>query len=340
MAGTHQPVDISYIVGKLETTPGTAETLASADFDTRIYEVEASVEVSQDNEASKFASGDYAGDETIMGSQQMNINFRTRLTYSGAVTTEPNFAKYLNGCGLKSIGWDAGSEVAVGSAVEGIGYVSRASSAGTSMTLYLVDVNNESTPIHTAWQVAGAMGNCVMTLEDKSVIINYSFTGKVVDHVDITALALTSPDTTTGEKFLNSGFQIGLADRKISVFSFDLGNEINPVIKPQDATGFESFCITKRNPTFACNPLAVKQATTDDWNTLLTETKQAINLTIPSTSTNWTLSIPVAQLMPYSPTVREGFRAYEQTYRALRNAGSDAALQDEDTFELLQGARS
>jgi hypothetical protein len=57
-------------------------------------------------------------------------------------------------------------------------------------------------------------------------------------------------------------------------------------------------------------------------------------------SSHFTLKIPVAQIMVPTVENREGYIDYAQNWRCLRNAGSDADIANESTWELLIGARA
>jgi hypothetical protein len=158
--------------------------------------------------------------------------------------------------------------------------------------------------------------------------------------VDGTALSLHSTvDTALSEDFLSNVFSIGGISERISSWSFDLGNQINPIIDQSEATGYSHFVLTGAQPRFKCNPLAKKQATRDILNEMLTETSGVISLA----TTHYTLKLPKTQILSAAQAAREGLVGWDLNFKALQNgipgtlADSDLTL--EDTFEFLQGAR-
>lgn len=340
--GTNFSVNKSYLVGELEVTPGTDPTPADADFNVRIRNPEVTLNVEIDDENSKFGTGDHAEDEAIAGMQSATISFSVKMNYAGDVTTQPAWWKLANACGLKSVGWNAGSEVAVGSAVHGISLVPRKEMDESTMTFYYFNEEVGSSPTTMISKFVGCIGNMTISADNVGapVMANFTFQGKLSDIVDGSALDMTSPDTTLCENMLNSGFTVNGVTNSISAFQFDLGNEISPVLDQSDATGISHYVITARRPRFSCNPLAVKQATDDVHNRLLSETTGILALS----TAQYSFYGIKAQLISNAVANREGLVSWDQNYKLLKN-GTTGALTNssyttEDTFDLRIGSLS
>jgi hypothetical protein len=98
-----QNVNTRIMVGKLEGTAGTAESLLSADFDVKLMAPECAIEIQYDDEAAKFASGDHAADYAIPGKRSVTPKATHRLAWSGSYATAPNAFKFARGCGHKLV---------------------------------------------------------------------------------------------------------------------------------------------------------------------------------------------------------------------------------------------
>jgi len=275
--------------------------------------------------------------------QSATVTASVRVTYGGAATTVPNWWNAAYACGLGGIGWDAGSEVAIGSAAQGIALVSRCAYDDVSYSVVVIESEIGSSPVYTHYQLAGCMGNMTLTCEGpgKPVMANFTFTGKINDIVDAADIPIHSTtQTALAESYLTSATTIGGVAEKIGAWSYDYGHVVTPIYDQSDKTGIRQYVITERHPRFTCNPLGVKQATTDWLNIVLTESTPQI--IVPTANTKLTVIDP--QPVNFGISSREGLVAYDHTFRALQNGtpGSltDAALDLEDTSEFLQGARS
>ena len=324
---------------KLETVAGTPETLADADFDMRLRNIDFTPDIPVDDEGSKYQNGNHAEDESIHGAQSVSIKCSSRMYWGGAVATPPDWWKLAKICGSGVVSYTT----------VGRGLVGRQAYDDQTGTIWIQDtqIGTSGGPVTTLYKFAGCMGNMTIHADKPGDpwVVDFEIKGRLVDVVDGTALVLTGPSTELREIFLSNTFTIGGVAKKISKFSFTTGNTVSPLQNQADATGYSHFVISRRQPRFSCDPLAVKQAT-DDWlNTMLTEGTGPIILTSAAATPHFTLKIVDAQLLSNAMASREGLVAWEQNYKALMNgpaAGSliDSALTYEDTWELLQGAKA
>ena len=324
--------NLIHAAAKIETTAGTAETLADADFDVRMRDISITPIMEPDDESSKFATGDHGEDAAIMGAQSATISMRTKVAWAGAVGTQPKWWKLMHGCGCKPSAYGV-----VGYALHPL---KEYDSKTITIEVYALQ-KGAASPVAVKFIFAGCMGNAVINADGIGSVLNatFTFTGKFVDVVDVAyadLLELTSPDTTLAEKLLSTTVTAGGVTQRISSFSLDLGNEITPLIAQAQATGYSFFNIANRKPRLSFNPLMDTVATEDVWqNSLASVTKNILLDT-----TNFHLDVPVAQLMAPGVANREGHFNWDQTWRCLRNGTADSDIPDESAWELLIGARS
>ena len=180
----------------------------------------------------------------------------------------------------------------------------------------------------------------------------YTFTGKLVDVVDIANGSVPVPqdlDTTCSDKMLNNTMLINDVTQRISNFTLDTGNEIQPIIDQSESTGYSHYVIGSRAPRFATNPLMKEVAEDDVWGKLtsgLTGCLDTYAMGVGDTGLDnkFMLIIPKGQLLSAAVATRERSVNWDQNYKLLPNgvtgAIADPSLAEEVTWELLQGARS
>jgi hypothetical protein len=331
------------LVGKLETTPGTMETLTSADFDVRVRNPEITPTVEIDDEASKWARGDHGEDDVITGSQSAQITFAVRLTKGTTVTTAPNWFKFASGCGMLPVLY----------AGKGYGLQPRKQYDEKTMTIWVYDIKRGATPTAVCYKFAGCMGNMVVAAGGvgKPWMVNFTFTGKL-DSVDMAVangdiLQMIIGQATCAEKFISAGANIGSHAEKVSQFSLDVGNEISPVIDQSDKTGYSHYGITARKPRLTMNPLM--DSTHDVYADLangVTGCAASYPIMIGDTGVNGRVSlhVPRGQIIGAGLANREGLVGWDMNIKCEANGytGSVACgdLEPEVTWEALFGSRS
>jgi len=336
--------NLRILVGKLESVPGTMETLAASDFDVRVRGVEIAPTFEVDDEASKWARGDHAEDESIVGAKTAQVTFTVRAAVASAVTAEPKWWKFAKGCGLASAAW----------ASAGYGLTPKKANDEITMTLWVYDIQRGGTGNAVCYQVAGAMGNMVLGAEGvgKPWLASFTYTGKLVGIVNVEAADVPSPyglDTTCADRLLMDSCYVDAVAQKVSSFSLDLGNDIQPVYDQSDASGISHYGIVARKPRLSLNPLLTSIATDDIWTRIGAGSTgcpdtYACHLGDTGANTKYSIMVPKAQLLTAGLANREGLVSWEQSYKLLANGvtGSiaDANLTPEVTFEILSGTRS
>lgn len=334
--------NLRVLVGKLESSAGTMETLAAGDFDVLVRDPVVTPAIEVDDEASHSARGDHAEDEVITGAQSGQITFSVRVTTGPTVATEPKWWKFAKACGLESIDYTT----------KGQGLQPRKSKDFITMTLWVYDIQRAATPTAVCYKFAGCMGNVVFSAEGvgKPLMANFTFTGKLTDiDMAVANASLLVPatiDTDCAEKFLDMDAQVNGLMEKISSFSLDVGNEIQPVLDQSDATGYSYYGIVNRKPRLTMNPLM--DTAMDHWGELsngVTGCPQTFAAMVGCTGLDrLSIHLPKAQVIAAGVANREGLVNWDLTLKALANGVTGAVasgdLANEVTFEILQGARS
>lgn len=334
-----------FLVGKAEGTPGTMETLTGLDFNTRCRGVEITPILEWDDEASKFASGGHGEEEAISGAQSATITFSIRLGRGDTVATNPNYTKYLNGCGIKEVAYST----------TGIGFQPLKEYDVKTLTLWVYDVvTGGATPGALVYKFAGAMGNVTIGCDGigKPWVATFTFTAKLIDIVDAAYAAIPQGvdfDTAHPEKNINTSVAYAGVAQRISSFTLDAGNEISPVINQADVTGYDYYQITNRKPRFSTNPLAQSVATEDILGRMLSgltgsDPVFVTGMHVQSGTTGMRISAPRAQQIQANVANREGIVSWDANYRFLANgwtgAVADASLAPDTCWEMLIGTRA
>jgi hypothetical protein len=334
----HLGKKLEWLAGKLEATPGTYETVAAADFDVRIFNLEVSpLEIDMDDEGAKDATGNHAETIALAGAKSASINFSVRCNWGGAVATEPKWWKFAKACG-------AGSKVYT---TAGVSLVGRTQYDGVTISfVYGVTELGGAAPVTTLYKFKGCMGDMTIGADGigKPWMAKFAFKGALSAVIDGTALVLTAPDASGSEMFALNTIAINSVAKRCSKFSFSTGNDIQPIIDQLDGSGYLHYAVVGRKPRISIDPLAVKQATQDIHAVVTAETTYPIAIATSAATPHFTLSGISCQLMPPKMVAREGLMAWDSTYRCLANGVTgaliEATLTVEDTWELLQGAKA
>jgi hypothetical protein len=302
------------LAGKIESTPGTAETLADADFNVRVWEpTVGTLDVPMDMDPSKYSTGDFGLGEAIPGPTSAQVTFNCKAVNASGYTTEPNWIKFMKGCGVSGVTYSGGATD------QGIALFPSKYLAESSMTLGVYELERGQSPSGIHFEFAGAMGNATISVEGtgKPYMVNYEFTGALNDVDDIAEddiPALTSPQTDIPDRFLNGSGTIDGTSVCISTIEFNIGNTISPVQCVGAQSGYEKFAITSQDPTITINPVLTRTTTFDFWDKFSNGTIQELWIE----TSQFKLHIPRAQITAASMEDDEGIVRTSLTYRALR----------------------
>ena len=302
------------IASKVESTPGTAESLTDAENNVRVWELAiGSLDVPMDEDPSKYATGDFGLGESIPGPTSAQVTFRTKLVNNPTATgTAPHWTKFAQGCGC---------EVSTYSGALGQGWVVHPYkyNAEQTLTVGVYDLERGTDPSGLFYEFAGCIGNCTVSVEGAGKPYNmaWEFTGALNDITDVVEAdipELSGWQTDIPDKFLNGTATIGGVSVCISTLEFNFGNTISPVECVGSSTGYDKFGITAMEPTITINPLLMKQADYDSWSKFTNGTIEEIIIETDQVR----IHVPRAQIMTMSVEDADGILRQSLSFRPLR----------------------
>ncbi len=307
------------VVGKLEAVWGTAETLTSTEFDTRIRDVSISPEI--ESYILTYSSGAHSNAGAVMGKRMATIGFKVDMAVGASVAVPPKLTKFFQACGAL--------ETVV--AVTSVGWTPVATKDVTGITLgfYLTPVSGNAVFV----LVKGAMGNCKIIMDDlgQPLVAEFEFKGCFVSVTSAAgALALTGSDTAIPNATVGSVITLATIAQRIARFELDFGNDIQGKYDPVDVTGYLGFYIAKREPRLRMNPQINLMATDPVYTRWAAGTQAAFSFATAG-SIKWTIAAPKAQLLTSTIADRNGENAWDQEYLL-----ATSTLNDE--WSLLQSA--
>ena len=318
------------MIAKRESVAGTPETITSSDFDVRMREPEFTPDIQGGDEDSKYVTGDFGEDIAISGIQGATFTTMTKVASADAgLDSAPKWGKLAESCGL------------VGTSYAGVGYGYEPLQSGDKQTstFHKIGISDDGTPVGLQSSTAGVMGNMTISAEGvgSPLKVNYDFKGKfsgITDLDNASIPSLTSPDTTVGAKFMNGTATIWGQELCVQSFSLSLGNTVEYLQCPSEATGILTSTIVNRQPRMEMTLISPPSSVFNPFTEITTEQEEAILLSFG----DWSIEIPRAQILSYGESDANGKLAYDLTIKLNRNSGADATIQDESTFRLLQGA--
>ena len=328
------------IIAKLEATPydSSGETLADADFNIRIRN-DVSYGQEMDEYRRKYLEGTLDHDLSVIGRQRGTVSFTVDMAPGAAVNTEPAWSKLLQGCGFKAIGWDAGGEVAVGSAVEGISWVPHTDITHTPITLEVVEQLEGASANMLVTRYQGMMGNVTFSIGTvgEPVQMNFEMSGAFIsmsDRAFASRLDPTSLSTVKPGAVLAATVTCNSIAQDLDTFEFNMNNAIEEWIDPSRNTGIKGFYKSAYEPMLNLDPTLKQLGTEDHYTEWLNCTPCPVSVVIANGSDpDITLSAPKAQRVGLEIGDRNGARTQGYQFLLTKNSGNDV-------FEILQGAKS
>lgn len=300
----------------LESTSGTAATVANSDFDIQFFDIQADPEI--EYWVNEIASGRHTYGPGVMGKKKGTVSAKAALRVGSAAGTAPKIAKAFKACGQ--------TETVV--ADTSVAYTPDATKdEGDNVTATIKVIFVPVSGNASILTLKGAMGNCVVSMDDlgKPLIAQFTFTGAFVSIADGTALALTSPDTAVPCAVIGSAITAASTAQQIGKFSLDFGNEIELDYDPSDTTGYLAAYIAKRTPKWMMDPKKKLVATDAHYTRWAAGTESVLSLaTATVSSQKYTISAPKGQLMANKLSSRGEEVTYDQTYELHESSGNDA----------------
>lgn len=294
------------LAAKVESTPGTAESLSASEAAFRAYDVKCDPTVSIDE---RERQGTLAQDSPQPGTRLGKMTFKTDFYWDGTATLPSWATVLLPGCGyVNNSGTITPRSEGPGSNVKTL-----------TLAAYIDGVVKK---------IAGAVGNFKIAFgAGKVIVIDWEFTGVYADPTDTALLSPTYP-TAPGLRYANATTQLNDVDLAPAMINFDAGNQIQMLESGATSQGYSYGVITSRKPKLSLDPLAVLVASQDRFAALKNATQWAweLDITGPSAST-FTLDAPKAQVLNMPEGDRGGVITDQLELALCANTTADTDVQ-------------
>ncbi len=284
--------------GKIESTIGTAETLAAADCTINAYNVVINPETELEQREGQGGFGKLA---SIPGARRGRATFSVDLAYDGS--TVPTWAStYLPACGLvlSTATYKPRTEVP-------------GSNVKTATIAAFVDGVRR--------QIYGAVGNARFILPTGRMgRIEFDFQGVYSDEADVAIPSSINYVNTLPLRVSGGATSWASSNICLESATIDLGNVITARECSTSAAGIDSFVITDRNIRVTGNPESKLIATQNRYGQFRDATEGILSFTIagPTTSTV-VFSMPKAQIVAKPMGDRNGIMIDQIEWQANKN---------------------
>ena len=284
--------------GKIESTIGTAETLAAADCTINAYNVVINPETEVEQREGQGGFGKLA---SIPGARRGRATFSVDLAYDGS--TVPAWAStYLPACGLvlSTATYKPRTEVP-------------GSNVKTATIAAFVDGVRR--------QIYGAVGNARFILPTGRMgRIEFDFQGVYSDEADVAIPSSINYVNTLPLRVSGGATSWASSNICLESATIDLGNVITARECSTSAAGIDSFVITDRNIRVTGNPESKLIATQNRYGQFRDATEGILSFTIagPTTSTV-VFSMPKAQIVAKPMGDRNGIMIDQIEWQANKN---------------------
>lgn len=283
---------------KIETTAGTAESLAAADCTINAYNLMIQPDIQVD---AREGQGGFGRLTSITGARKGKATFSVDFAYDGSAV--PTWAStLLPACGVvaSSTTFTPRTEIP-GSNVKTVTLGCFAD--GKLRTLY------------------GAMGNAKINLNvGRMITVDFEFFGVLADDTDTAIPSSINYVNTLPLRFAGGATSWASTSLFIQSATLDLRNVVTARENSATVAGIHSFVVTDRNPLVKANPEAKLVATQDRWGQFTAHTEGTLSFTIdgPSTSTV-VISAPKAQIVSIPEGDRGGIVTDEIEWQLNKN---------------------
>jgi hypothetical protein len=286
------------LAAKIESTVGTAETLAAADAALNVFDPKMSPDISNEE---RQGQGSFSPLASALGAYGGQISFQTEL-HGGAA--DPFWAAtLLPACGM------------VGSAHV---YTPHSEGPGTNVKTLTIGLYQDG----VLKILRGCAGNAVFKfVAGKPVRIEWTFKGVWSAPTDVALLAPTYP-TTSPLRFVSSSLAIGAWSPKAAELTLDLGNDVVLREDAANASGYISAVITGRKMKGTLNPEASLVATKDVYGDWLARTEAALALTLGPTGNHVAFAAPKLQWTKADDDDRNGIAINPLEFQLNRSASA------------------
>lgn len=323
--------NLRFLVGKAETTPGTAVAITGSDINYRIREADWTP--NNEGEDDKWATGDLAENESIPGNSVADTRCKFKLAKSAAVNTVPDWSTWAESLGLKRLAYGS----------TGMTWVPHTDNDNRTMSQRGLEMEVGPTPQQRYQDFKGMIGTgkLMSAKRGKPVGFEASYKGAWVapdgDILTGNRLLPVTPDTSVAERFLGSTLSIFGAAHLAEMFELDFANELSESGDQTDGSGVGFYYISARAPRFKVQVPMQRVSGFDPSNAWKVGTVGPVVLTI---SSNFKLTLPRGQIIDSKPIDVNKKMFWDLTFKCLRNNSADATMDAQAVWELLYGSKT
>jgi hypothetical protein len=290
------------LAAKVETTPGTAESLTAAEGVFNAYDLMIQPSIAMTD---REGSGSFNYLTSISEGQTATVTFRTDIPWDGTASEPTIFSVLMPACG-----WVESSNV----------WKPRSEAPGTNVKTLTLGVYVDG----LLKTIKGAVGTWVMTLPTgRFVTIEWTFTGVYIEPTSTAIITPTYPTTNPLRFASAAACTFNSVAMQVEQITIDAGNEVIMLEDPTQASGFLHGLIVNRRPTINANPESVLVATQNRHNIWTTSTPYAIQITLdgPTTSTLG-ITAPKAQIINIQEADRNRFVVDDVEFLCTKNGST------------------
>ena len=298
------------LAAKVETTPGTAESLTSSEAAFNCYDIATTNEIELD---SREGQGSFGMRPSVPGAYKGKITFKHDASWDGTAT-EPSWADVF----LPACGWVKSGQV----------FTPRTEAPGSNTKTLTIGVYTDGMRKLLKGCVGTFKLNC---MTGKAAFFEFEFVGIWTTPTDTAIITPTYP-TASPLRFATSTTTWNSVDLAVESMVLDSGNVMKLREDPSDVSGFKAGVITNRIVKVTGNPEAKLVATNPVYTKLLDMSEHALTWSLDGpTNSVITLSAPNAQLTATNEADREMLVTEDLEWQCNRN-GSTADEEFSITF--------
>jgi hypothetical protein len=305
------------IAAKVETTPGTAETLAAADL---FIAQNIKLTPRFADTANEGLTGVLSREPGVSGIRTADLSFDVLLKGQGAAGTAPEWRDAIMACGC--------SETISG----GVSVTYKPAAPESYYTFGFNAPGLGGAGEDLLFRIAGAQGNMKLSWKaGMPMMASFTMQGVWVAPADGTVLSPSGWDATAPYAFLNPAMLFHTVSLAFETFEMDMGNLIEIRPNANSASGALTAQITGRRVTGSVDIEAEKLATFDIWSRVGSNTTGAISMTPIGAAGNLIdLDLPKVRFMEPDLGERAGALTTPVKFEALRSATTG-----NDEFSLI-----
>ena len=285
---------------KIETTPGTAETMtgSEASFNAWDYVIQHETEMTE-----VMGQGGFGRIKSVPGPYIGKVSFKTNMGWDGTAT-EPSWADTL----LPMCGYVKSAQV----------FTPRTEGPGSNVKTGTLAVWNDG----KLKILKGCMGTFkIVAPSGKLAVIEWEFSGVWVPETDVAIVGPTYP-TANALRHANSTSTWSSVALCYSSITYDAGNTLTAIECPT-GEGITYFMVTDRNSKVTADPESKLVATQDRHALMLAMTEAALTYDIDGpTNSAITIAAPKAQLVKITEGDRNGIVVDQLEWQLNKNASA------------------